>query len=254
MLSHLSYSAITLFLHNPSGFRKKYLLGIKEQKTTPAALVGTAFHKFLEVFYKTSNLEAAKLTASQQLKEVQDVDWGKTGSIEKAERDLERLIAAWQKDFVLDGKILFIEERFEERLKGIKIPFLGFTDMVVERAEGIVILDWKTKSSFDECLTPMHKLQGFIYRWLLEKRLKKKVVACEFVQFKGSENKDGGSQVRVLRLDFATSSAEELAAKHLIKQCIKLITKKSAIFLPNLRDEYEGETEWQRYVNEYASR
>ena len=70
MLSHLSYSAITLFLHNPSGFRKKYLLGVKDQKTTPAALVGTAFHKFLEVFYKTSNLEVAKLTASQQLKEV----------------------------------------------------------------------------------------------------------------------------------------------------------------------------------------
>jgi len=249
MITHLSFSSLALFLHNPSAWHRKYVLNQREASTSPAALVGTAFHSYVEHVLKGQSPENSLLIARQALLANTEVDWGKTGSSEKSAAELDKFIEAWTADFKLNGEVIAVEQNFTAKLRGIKIPLLGYTDCVLRRAGGLVIVDWKSIRSFETEPKPAHIIQAFMYKWLVEATLREPVIRAEIVQVKASKNEDGSPRVRVLPIDFVEREKEGLAVKKLIQQALKMMTRKTQIFLPNIRDEYEGETEWKRYAS-----
>ena len=63
-IDHISYSALKLYCSNQQQFFKNYILGLWDQKTSVTALVGKGFHKTMEVYYKTGDIDTAMLTTS----------------------------------------------------------------------------------------------------------------------------------------------------------------------------------------------
>lgn len=248
MIPHLSYSSLLLFLNNPVAWENKYIKGIREQPTSPAALTGVAFHKYAEMRMRGQSDSVAIEAALIKMKSITDVEWGKTGSIEKCEDDLHKFILAWKSDYAVVGSVVDVERCFTESIKGIKIPLLGYADLVVSRETSLHVIDWKTTRTLEDDLKPVHIVQGFIYKFLCEKTYGKKVSTFEVVQIKPSVSKDGTPSVKVLVLNFDEHPEYEKATKRLIKESLKQMTKKNAVRLCNLRDEYEADSSWNSWV------
>jgi len=79
-----------LYLKNPADFYQKYVLNIRDQKTNPAALTGTAFHKYAQLYLV--NAWEPRKNAEDIIALAHDVEWGKTGSKDKCLDELDKLI------------------------------------------------------------------------------------------------------------------------------------------------------------------
>src|SRR5574337_753619 len=93
-IDRLSFSAVREYLSNPWRFHRIYVLKIQTFTDSPATLVGRAFHKCLELFYSSPDfrteegLARAKESALSIIRAAApQVDWGKTGSLEKSEAE-----------------------------------------------------------------------------------------------------------------------------------------------------------------------
>lgn len=250
MIQHLSFSSLALWTNNPLAWHKKYVLGIKDQKTNPAALEGVATHDYIKNILKGHGKEVALQSATRIIDQTDNVEWGKTGSIEKSKENLTKFISAWEEDYSgLPGRLVHCEEYFSDRITGIKVPLLGYVDAVVEDdKQTLVVIDWKTVRSYEDQLKPAHIVQACFYKWLLERKYGKRISRAEFVQIKASKNEDGSPRVRTLVLTFADHPEYERAVKRLVKESLKMILKKNPSMLPNLRDDYDGQSSWESFV------
>ena len=244
MIQHLSYSSLLLYLNNSSAWNAKYVLNQRDQKTSPSALTGSAFHRYIELKLTGGLLPAA--IAEGEIRNAINVEWGKTGSVEKCIDTLRKLIEVFETEYVLPGTTLDIERCHEHKFPWLRKKLLGYVDRAYELDGNVYMQDWKSCSSFDDELTPAHIIQGYTYKWLLEKTYKKPVASFEIVQFKPSDRKKNPDRVSTLTLSF--SEHEERAVKQLYKDSLKQMLKKNVRFLPNVRDQYDGATEWERYV------
>lgn len=249
-VSHVSYSSVLLFLNNRSAWHSKYVLGIKDMKTNPAALTGVAFHKWAELTLKGHPDMVAKETAQNIIHSTYDVDWGKTGSPEKCLKDLDGLIEAYNETLKDLGEVKFCELAVHAKAKGIKLPIKGFIDAVTEKEDGIHLIDWKTVKVLEDELKPVHYLQAMFYKWSYFAQFKVEPKTMTYWLIKASKNKDGSPRMKPLVVDFRETKNEEKAIKTLTNQVIKEMLKKRPSLLPNLRDEYDGQKEWQKYLNE----
>lgn len=253
MLTHISFSSILLFLHNPAAWQSKYLLGIKDQKTTPAALVGTAFHRYMELILKGQPDEIGRADARGMIRGADDVDWGKTGSVDKCLEELDKLIMVTQAEWPEFHKVLNVELGVEEKIKGIRLPIKAYVDLIYQNEDGTVsLLDWKTVRSYEEELLPSHILQAMYYYWVVGKRHPEwRIKNIHFAQVKASENKDKTPQIKNLTLTYSDHPEYDKAIKKLTNLTIKEMNKKRANFLPNLRDAYEGQAEFDRFISSF---
>lgn len=249
MLKHLSYSSLVLFTHNPKAWERKYIHNIREQRTSPAALTGSATHTYLELTLKGHPREVALDSAKREIAQATDVDWGKTGSAEKSIKELERFIDAWHSEYVVTGEVVDVEREFVHLIKGIKTPLLGYVDLVTSEGDALVVTDWKTVRALEDAPKPSHIVQAFFYKWLCEAIYGKKVIRCDFVQIKGSEGKEDPTRVKVLSVDYAAHPEWERGVKRLVQAGLREMNRKTKVFLPNLRDEYDGETSFNSWIN-----
>lgn len=259
-ITHASYSSINLFLKNQSAWHSKYVLGIRDVKTSPAALVGVAFHRYAELLLSGADKPTCIEIAERVIRETTDVDWGKTGSVEKSLCTLHNLVQFFNEEmegelpFLNDAHILGLEKCIQCKARGIKLPLKSFVDLIFEDNNGaLCLLDWKTKRAYSDKLSPAYKLQATVY-YLQTKTIYKKAPArMIFSEIKTSKNKDGTPQIKNIIYDYTDPSVQQemKAIVHLIKNVIKKMTAKRQDFLPNISDEYEGEKEFARYVNNF---
>lgn len=248
MIDHLSPSSILLFFQNPAAFESRYILGIKDQKSTPAAIEGTAFHKYMDMTLNGYSEEQSLMAGKRAIAEITNIDWGKTGSVEKSQDRFGKLVDAFKESPYIPGKVIGTEVHVSHKPRWCKIPLNGYIDLVHEQDGRLILVDWKTVSSYEDKVKPSFILQGHFYRWMAEGTYGKKVEKMDFVQVKASKNEDGSPRVRTLTLDFKAHPEWDKAIKTLTKQALKEMLKKKPVFLPNLRDEYEAEAEFERYV------
>lgn len=252
-IDHLSYSSFLLFLHNRAAWHSKYVLGIRDQQTTPAALTGTAFHKYMELRMKGHTAETAMKTADQVLKSVTDVDWGKTGSLEKCQRDLTLLAGHMEHEWAWDRmNTIGVEMGITEKIKGIKLPILSYIDYIYQDEAGrIRLVDWKSVSSYDDEPTPSHIIQAMFYGWVTETRFGCKPLDFSVVQVKASMNSDKTPQVKPLCITYSEHPEYAKGVKHLVKQAVREMNRKNQPFLVNPRDDYEGSKEFKRFLTNF---
>jgi hypothetical protein len=149
-------------------------------------------------------------------------------------------------------KILGVEAHVEGKPRGFKLPVKSYIDLVFKGKDGeLYLLDWKTKKAYDDKITPSHKLQAAVYYYQAEAEYKQKPKAMIFAEIKASKNKDGTPQIRPLIYDYGENQKELKALKYLINKSVTKMTSKRQDFLPNIQDEYEGETSLDRFIANY---
>ena len=254
MITHLSYSSLALFCHNRSAWDRKYNQGIRDNKTTPAALVGVAFHVYADHRLRAYMPDEAATMAHGRIQQtaVEDIDFGKTGSYEKMERDLEAHMLNFETERPEFSKLVGSEIEYLEKVKGIPIPLKGILDAVyLDEVGRLCLWDWKTCSGYDETLTPAHIVQACIYYLLAAKALGQKPYKMVFCQLKASKNTDGSPQLKPLEFVFGDHTQYIRTTKKIINMALKEMRRKSGI-LPNLRDTYDGEASWEAAVEAYG--
>lgn len=251
-VDYISFSSVCLFNHNRPAWHKRYVLKIKDQKSTPAALVGTAFHKRQELFYRNVSKEASLEAAKQIILTAQDIDWGKTGTREKCLQKLDELVAHADREMLPFPRVVDTEVCIRESIRGIALPVMGYLDLICMDEDGEMnLIDWKSTASFEEELTPTFIVQAVIYAMLAKARFGRMPKSMQFIQIKASANSDGTSQVRTLVLEFAKHPEYFKAVTAMLKQTLREMGRKKQYLVPNLRDEYESETTWNMFVEQY---
>ena len=254
-LQHISASSVLLFLNNPAAWHSKYVLGIRDQKSTPAALTGSAFHKYMEGLHKGIPREQAQEVALAFMNSVTEADYGKTGSLEKCQINFNQLVEHFHREKPKVGKVLGVEHAFLEKIPGIKLPIKAFVDLIHEEGQSLVLTDWKTVSAFEDEPTPAQILHACFYYFVVQQAWKQTPVRFDIVQIKATWNtdfhtkkRDGSPQIRTNSIDFLLQPFYLKGIKELAKRTVIQMTRKKQPFLPNLRDDYEGEAEFNRFL------
>lgn len=246
--NHTSYSAISLFLNNRLAWHTKYVLGERDQKTGPAALTGSAFHKHREMTLVGQDPATCIQVARQVILDVHPdfIDWGKTGSSEKCLDDLDKLIANYARWPLPIGKVLDVERGETVDVKGIKMPITAYIDLAHEQEGELKLVDWKTCRSFDEELSPKNILQAVVYYWIAEAIYGRKPYSMTFFYVKPSVDREGGPSTHSIELVYKEHPEYLKACKKLVKDCLKEMKRKNP--LPNLTDDYDGPSSFQKYL------
>lgn len=242
MIDHLSFSSLRLYLDNPYAWHRRYIQGIRDDKTGPAALEGSALHKYIELTLKGFEKADALSAAEQLIHKATDVEWGKTGSVEKSLKRLGNLVSSFS-TVTLPGVVLDTEKQFNSLIKGIKVPLMGYVDATFTDNDGnIIVCDWKSVSVFHDELPPSFIIQGVIYFWLTELEYKKKVTRCDFVEIRSV-----GEEQRTKVLTLLNDGTYDRAVKSLIKESLKQMSGKKKP-LPNISADYTGDESWKEYI------
>lgn len=203
-VDHLSYSAIISFLRNQVEFHKRYVAGIWDNAKSPAAIVGTAFHKALEEYYKGADIQASVSAGLEEINFTSDyeIDYGKTGSREKMIKDYTTLVNKYFEEAPSYHKIIDIEVKLRESVAGV--PMVAKIDMVDEDENGSAWLDdHKTVGAYSPEEEDNYKylLQGYIYLVVAEKHYGREFAGVRFGEIKRSINRDGSPQRREVVYD-----------------------------------------------------
>lgn len=151
-ISYLSYSSINLYLTCPENWRRKYIEK-QPQPSTPALIVGSAFHGTVE----RAVVEGAALSAlwpevwtAKMEADGANVEWG-ADTPEQHFNDGLRLVSAEPVQKMVDGvRPLvddaghFIERKVSIDVPGVPVPIIGYIDIVT--ADGVPG-DFKTSKS-----------------------------------------------------------------------------------------------------------
>lgn len=272
-LDRISFSAVREYLGNPWRF---YLIYVRKERVftdSPATLVGKAFHKALELYYGSVDYrseEGKKIAIEAGLTIIRQaaaqVDWGVTGSLEKAEKDalqtIEHYFAAdpyYEKRpspdplEVVVGEELQTETIMSARVSGIKLPIKVVADLIRKNEKQII--DFKKVSSLTKCdnfetLPGVYKLQALFNKWGYEGTFGHAPSSMVFHEVKTSVNRDKSPQVNRIRIDFTSSEWKdcEKKLKKLVQQVVRDVTRKNRVWLPNIADQMAGEDSFNEWI------
>lgn len=242
-VDHLSYSAIISFLRNQVEFHKRYVAGIWDNAKSPAAIVGTAFHKALEEYYKGADIQASVSAGLEEINFTSDyeIDYGKTGSREKMIKDYTTLVNKYFEEAPSYHKIIDIEVKLRESVAGV--PMVAKIDMVDEDENGSAWLDdHKTVGAYspEEEENYKYLLQGYIYLVVAEKHYGREFAGVRFGEIKRSINRDGSPQRREVVYDRESLLAFAPVAQKIITNVFAYVNDDHSKFFPNPSDTLSG--------------
>lgn len=263
-VDRLSFSAVKEYLGNPWRFYRIYVQKLTTFTDSPATLVGKAFHKCLELYYGNESyrsekgLDAAKEIALQIIRAgAAQVDWGKTGSLEKSESDALQTIEHY---FLEDPKYQTLGTVTPERIlsgtiKGFPVTIKAVADLIIEGSPGVGtgVVDFKKVSQLSDAAQPVpatYILQAWFNQKAFFAATGKKLDWMTFHEVKTSKNKDGSPQSVKLTVLFNTpewKKTDKIITK-LVKSMLRDISRKNRVWLPNISDQMAGEESWQEFL------
>lgn len=255
-IEHLSYSALRTLVSNPWLFKKRYLLGIFEDQTSPSMAVGKAFHKFVELLYKGESYDKANAFAIKYLDETPDskIKYGKTQSRETMVRELATVITNFLDHKPEVGTVLGVESRITTNFTadGITspLPVKAVSDLVVETNGEIHIYDWKSCKSFTDVETenPSFIMQAmFNYYTVLSKF--GEPTAMHFYEVKTSKPRDGIA-TNPYTIEYAKHPEYVTLFLKMYEGVLRMLVSQDTIFMPNFADQLGAEEAWTDFVSE----
>lgn len=251
-VEHLSYSAVTLFLRDRYAFKRTYIDRIYDDRDSPASVVGRAFHKALEAYYRGLDMTDAEEMGSRLLRNAESTtDWGKTGSVEKAERDYRQTLSnyfsgsPWPKDIVISAEEVMVSD-----VPGLKVRAKAVADLVVRipTTPDIAIVDFKKVSSFNDELPGSYAIQAAFNYWCVKDKFGKAPREMRFHEVKTSMNRDGSPQTNIVIFDFDRDRETLRKVKKLVVLVCRELRRKTAVWLPNVNDAMGGQASWNRFL------
>ena len=259
-IEHLSFSSLRCFLANPWQFRKEWILGIRDRKSSPSMLVGKAMHLYAERYYSGKDPTEARREALQTATDFattsNDIDWGKTGSLEKSIRDLNKSMDYF--DLYCSGLTGVLGTEVSNtvyfELNGVKapLPLKAITDLVRKDEDGnLILIDWKTCTSFSEPTTddPLLIMQAIFNYYTCSAKYGSSPTRMDYYQIKKTEPRDGSCPVQIYTVDFSRQEYFKFFSR-IYTGFIKLVSDDNYCYLPNLSDILTAKDSWTDFTSE----
>lgn len=255
LITHWSYSAMCSLLGNPLAFKQKYVLKIYDGLTSPTALVGTAAHKALEMYFKGMPIDAAVLEGQTIIDQMSDmgIDYGKTGTREKIVSNYNQAINFYFSELPKFHELLAVEEPITVEIKSMvggtmSLPAKAKMDVISRNINGeIEVYDHKFVGSYsDPSVDNFRKwLQAMFSYYIVKEKYGETLSRVVFNECKVSKNKDGGAQVRPYVMEF--SNADFATFEKLYNDCTAIVSNPDYIYLPNPNDMFDGQHTFELY-------
>lgn len=224
-VAHLSYSAIRCWMTDRQKFFKNYIRLEFEDFSSPAMVEGKAYHKALEYFWngvKTSSAPIGVLLHDSfpdmlniandhivDAVEKGNVDFGKTGSVEKSMKTVETALGFYR-DELPEYHPIAVEAKIKAEcadLNGEILPvMLKSVHDLVSEGETFDLVDHKLVTSFEdenaEIGSPVFEIQAGCSFFTALAQFGKKPDRMIFDQLKKSKNKDGSPQRKPYIIEF----------------------------------------------------
>lgn len=258
-VDHLSYSALVTFLRNQVEFQKRYIAKVYDNPSSPSMVVGKAFHKALEIYYKGGTFDEAAAAGLDEINSTSDyeIDYGKTGSREKMIKEFNDSLNIYFEE-APKFEVLDAEKRLEAEIS--KVPMVGIIDLIIKgSSDKLKLKDYKTVSFYssvtNDPLDPEYQenykylLQGSIYLVLAEKVLKKEIESVGFIEIKKTKNRDGSPQIR--EFEYSRNDLLEFlpTTEKLITNVFDYVNNDNAKFFPNPSDMLNGNESMEVLAN-----
>ena len=259
-VDYLSYSAIKTFCADRYAFKKRYILGLYDEKTRPSGLAGKAFHRAMEEYVVTKgDIQTAKEAGLQYIEFTNDeeVNWGQTGSREKVIKKFsdgfENFIAEVPIDF---DSVIGVEEKFEELVTyhdtTFPIPFKCFVDRIDKVNGQYRAIDYKLK---DRLSNPgaeqgAYTLQAMMIFFCMTQRYGEAPESITFYEVKPTKNKDGSSQIQEYTIDYSQTDHYKILFCHYLDAIVHELKREDIKFLPNFSDFFTGQESWHDFADE----
>ena len=258
-VDHLSYSALVTFLRNQVEFQKRYIAKVYDNPSSPSMVVGKAFHKALEIYYKGGTFDEAAAAGLDEINSTSDyeIDYGKTGSREKMIKEFNDSLNIYFEE-APKFEVIDAEKRLEAEIS--KVPMVGIIDLIIKGSgDKLKLKDYKTVSFYSSAtndpLDPEYQenykylLQGSIYLVLAEKVLKKEIESVGFIEIKKTKNRDGSPQIR--EFEYSRNDLLEFlpATEKLITNVFDYVNNDNAKFFPNPSDILNGQESMEVLAN-----
>lgn len=241
-VDHLSYSAIITFLRNQVEFQKRYIAKVWDNAKSPSMVVGTAFHKALELHYNGKSINDAITGGLEEINFTSDyeIDFGKTGSREKMIADYTNLVNKYFEEAPDFGDIVGVEKRLEGKVSNV--PMVGVIDLIARKDGELWLHDHKSVHAYspEEEENYKYLLQGYIYLVLAEAILGEKVAGVVFGEIKKSINRDGSPQRREVSYDRQSLLEFSPVATKIITNVFDYVNNDNSKFFPNPSDQMNG--------------
>lgn len=261
-IDHWSYSSLTLFLRNRLMFKKRYILKIYNEKTGPAAVVGKAGHKALQVYYEGNSVDQAMSAGMEYINGLKDdwIEYGKTGSREKIIKDFTQGFNSYIAEAPKYDDIVAVERTITAFVdigddKKLALPAKSVSDLIVRTKGGVLkIIDHKFVSSFTESETDkaLYMIQALFNYHTVKAEYGVAPESMVFMECKISKNKDGGPQIQPYVVDFSKHRHFFNVFYSLYNQVTKEISDPDTQYLPNFTD-FDGDEAFEDYASQIVT-
>lgn len=259
LIPHWSKSSLSSFLGNPLNFKKNYVLGIFDDKSSVTAMVGKAAHKALEHYYKGMDEASAIAQGLEYLHKTTDmaIEYGKTGTRQAMLNTYGQAIKFYLEEAPTPYKILGVEESITTDVKRIDgemlpLPLKAIVDLVTENnLDEIELVDHKFVYAFtnpDE-LDFGKWLQAMFCYHVIVAKYGKVPARMIYRECKTSKNKDGSAQISEYIIEFGGQGFEgELATFYtLVEAATRQLNLPGIQFLPNPGDMFNGNNSFELF-------
>lgn len=270
LIENWSYSSLTLFLRERLSFKKKYILKIYDDMSSPSAIVGSAGHKVAEFILNGHSVEEAIAEGLRLIDSISDtnIDYGKTGSREKIIADFTRAMQFFVAEMPKPHELLGVEKRMTHFLtadenyapqiagKEFAIPAKSFADVVVRnQAAEIEIWDWKFVKSFtdsddEKANFIFQALFNYHTAWKEYGERPKRMIFWELKTSENTKDKKGEPQLQPYVIEYSDFPQYFDFFYNLYEACTREIMKPDIQFLPNFNDMFDGKNALQTYMQD----
>lgn len=263
LISSWSYSKVSTFARHEKAFEMQYIFGLYG-RSGPTTVAGTSYHEALKYYFGqlketvVTDLAELEMAAFAYLDTVPANRWkmGKTTPtieacmIEATKTTTKLLHNFYAERYVYEddlAEILDVEVYFDEflRVNGVDIPLPahGIIDLVGRtKSDKTAVIDHKSKLSYtdDKEASLVIGPQAITYALAYESKTGRKVDEVWFVENKPSQNKDGGAQLRLIKIELNDNTRRlyEALLYEPLRRMIAAVKDPDYVYLINMADNY----------------
>jgi len=259
-IDYWSYSSMSALLSNPLNFKKKYILKVYDDPTSPSGVVGSACHKSAEVYFGSGKTVDESIQAGYDYidaKSDSEINYGKTGSREAILKSFKQGIGFFFEELPEYHEILGVEVAINTEIETVDgetlpLPAKAKLDVLVRNKLGeIEIIDYKFSSKYsDPDVTDFKKFIQAMFNWhVVKAKYGEAPARVVFKECKLSKNQDNTPQIQDYVIDFKddTLYGDFATFYKLYKDCTKYISNKFSIYLPNPNDIFNGQNSFETF-------
>lgn len=251
-IEHWSHSSLKLFIDDPFAFHQQYVLKIYNNISGPSAVVGSAAHKCLEFYYKSTdrNIDSAIREGQRYIDNQRDanIDYGKTGSREEIVKDYITAVNFYFAEAPSIHEVLEVESSITTFIERdgvtLPIPIKAKADLIERDATGrIVIHDHKFTSQYTDPDKEKAErvMQAMFNFYTVRSKFGEAPYKITFDEVKLSKNKEKSSQLKCYEIYFEGHPEYETIFHQYYADCTEEICRPDKKYIPNYTAKWTGQ-------------